>query len=449
MKRFHLLLVLIITPSFLFSQNITVKSFRQLQNDMDARVTFSKPDQNGDKCAIIKVVSAESELTWDGDMLGIVSVEKKTGEYWLYIPHDAKRLTIKHDKFGLLRDYEYPVPILEATVYELILGTPSIDPEPKDIVNQYLTINAEPKGAKIYINNNLESTDSLKKLLIPGNYQYRVTAQFYHPDSGKVFVTPDHGESLNISLKPNHGFISLSSFPKQKAKVYIDGGSTNLVTPCLTDKLISGEHTISISKKFHRSSTQKVTITDGNTEEVKITLQSDWTFVRNYFKSHRFSINLGYYNTTFSNSFFKENILNGNIKRGIGYAATLNFNLFPLIFDMTYFSARFTVNNIEAFKPNSMIIHRGGEVSVNIIPYPIGVVVFPYLGAGYQYSQLYTSSLSSEGTGSDNTSLPIIKGGVKIRISKLLVFGEYKKGIDFNGSGYASGQIFSGIGWVF
>jgi len=52
-------------------------SFRQLPNDLDARVTYPKIDQNGDKCAIIKVVTPDPDFTWEGDMLAIIAVEKK------------------------------------------------------------------------------------------------------------------------------------------------------------------------------------------------------------------------------------------------------------------------------------------------------------------------------------------------------------------------------------
>jgi hypothetical protein len=448
MRQFFLLLVFTVITGLLYSQDISVKSFRQLPNDMDARVTYPKPDQNGDKCAIIKIVTSETGFFCDGDMLGIIAFEKKIGEYWLYVPHDAKRLTIKHDKFGLLRDYEYTLPILEATVYELILGTPQAIIEPKDIINQLLTIKAEPKGAKIYINDNLESTDSLRKLMIPGNYKYRVTALFYHTDSGKVYVTPDRGENITISLKPNHGFANLTSLPKAKAIVYIDGAPTILTTPCTTGKLLSGEHSFTLVKQWFRPMTKNVTIQDGVTEEVTFEMQSNRLFVKDFYRTHLIDMNIGYYNTTFSNYFFKNNISNGNIKRGLGYAASLNFNLFPLFFDLTYFSTGFTVNNIEAFNPNSTITHRGGEFSANVIPLTLGINVYPYLGAGYQYSQLYSKSLTIEGTASSNASLPFAKAGVKVRLTRFVVFGEYKYGFDINGSGYASGQIYTGVGFI-
>ena len=89
MRRFFLTLI-ISGISICHSQNISVESFRLLENDLDARVNYPKRDQNGELCAIIKVVTPEMDFEWDSDALGIVSAERKTGEYWLYVPRGAR-----------------------------------------------------------------------------------------------------------------------------------------------------------------------------------------------------------------------------------------------------------------------------------------------------------------------------------------------------------------------
>ena len=42
------------------SAEISVKSFRKLDNDMTARIDAPKKDQNGDVCAVIKVVTTQT-----------------------------------------------------------------------------------------------------------------------------------------------------------------------------------------------------------------------------------------------------------------------------------------------------------------------------------------------------------------------------------------------------
>ena len=93
-----LLLMLLWSSTLLAQPKISIKSFERKENDMTARIDAPKKDQNGDVCAIIKVVTPQTGFIWEPDGLGIVSAEYKTGQYWLYVPYGAKRLTIKHDK---------------------------------------------------------------------------------------------------------------------------------------------------------------------------------------------------------------------------------------------------------------------------------------------------------------------------------------------------------------
>jgi len=84
-------------------------------------------------------------------------------------------------------------------------------------------------------------------------------------DNGKVIVPTDRGVNLIISLKPNHGFANLTTLPKDKAQVIIDGEVTNLLTPCTTGILISGEHVFTLIEKWYRPLTEEVMIRDGQT----------------------------------------------------------------------------------------------------------------------------------------------------------------------------------------
>ena len=91
-----------------YAQQISVKSFRALPTDMDARQNYPLKDQNGEVCAIIKVVTTEKGFTFDIGTLGITKTEQKASEIWVYVPHGAKRISVFHDKLGQLRDYIFP-----------------------------------------------------------------------------------------------------------------------------------------------------------------------------------------------------------------------------------------------------------------------------------------------------------------------------------------------------
>ena len=89
-------------------QSINVKSFKILENDLDARVNFPKRDQNGEVCAIIKVVTSATGLTFDIGSLGVVATQQTAGEVWVYVPRGAQRITISHQQLGVLRNYAFP-----------------------------------------------------------------------------------------------------------------------------------------------------------------------------------------------------------------------------------------------------------------------------------------------------------------------------------------------------
>ncbi|CCZ80307.1 putative uncharacterized protein [Odoribacter laneus CAG:561] len=89
-------IILLLSISVVEAQQLSVKSFQKLENDLSARGSEGRTDQNGDRCAIIKVVTNEKGFVFEPDALGLVGSVDKTSEIWLYVPYGAKRLTIKH-----------------------------------------------------------------------------------------------------------------------------------------------------------------------------------------------------------------------------------------------------------------------------------------------------------------------------------------------------------------
>ena len=69
---------------------IQVTSFNRMETDVTARITAPQRDQNGEVCALIRIVTTEKDLMFEPDALGIVSRENKPGEIWLYIPRGAQ-----------------------------------------------------------------------------------------------------------------------------------------------------------------------------------------------------------------------------------------------------------------------------------------------------------------------------------------------------------------------
>ena len=117
-----LLLALIAVSQSVWADGISVLGFRLLETDLTANTRGTeKRDQNGDKAALIKIVTPEKGFLFNGGSLGIVGTEEKAGEIWLYVPPRAQKLTINHQVFGVLRDYYYPVSIQGGRTYEMLL----------------------------------------------------------------------------------------------------------------------------------------------------------------------------------------------------------------------------------------------------------------------------------------------------------------------------------------
>ena len=112
------------------SSGLRVVSFKLLENDITAMVPRTERQTwNGDKAALIKIVTPEKGFSFDGGALGIVGTEQRTSEIWLYVPPKAQKLTISHSVLGVLRDYYYPISIKSGYTYEMKLdtGTTSYD----------------------------------------------------------------------------------------------------------------------------------------------------------------------------------------------------------------------------------------------------------------------------------------------------------------------------------
>ena len=90
-----LLLVMFNTTSLSAQQSkISVASFNRMETDITARVTAPKKDQNGEICALIRIVTNVKDLMFEPDALGITARENKTGEIWIYVPRGARRISI-------------------------------------------------------------------------------------------------------------------------------------------------------------------------------------------------------------------------------------------------------------------------------------------------------------------------------------------------------------------
>lgn len=269
-NRIALTMVILLCSLSLWSQNISVVSFKVLPTDLDARVNFPVKDQNGDVCALIKIVTTESGFSWDGDQLGIVKVVNKVSEYWLYVPFGAQRLTIKHGNLGQLRDYHYPSPIQKATVYEMVVVSGKVATTVIPLAPVWLTIRSNPEGADVYINDVIKGVTPIPIKLLPGKYTYRIEKPMYNRTAGSLVIhaqEKDGKKDLSVELKPAFGTVKINTLPDEGAAVLIDDVETGKTTPFVGERIKSGIHVFTLKKALYQPKSIEIKISDGMTTE--------------------------------------------------------------------------------------------------------------------------------------------------------------------------------------
>ena len=285
MKRFTLLIFFIVSICGAFAQNISVKSFKALPMDLTASSLEGKrQDQNGDVAALIKVVTTETGFVFEGGTLGIVDTKQTPGEVWVWVPRAARKITIKHPKLGVLRDYYYPVEIEAERTYEMVLTTAKIETVVKEEVRmQYLAFQISPPKATLLVDEkygDVEADGSAQDYVNFGTYSWRVEAPNYHSDAGRVTVDdPNNAKIVTVTLQPNFGWIEVAGTGNLKdASVYVDNVLIGRA-PCKSEALKSGKHTVRITKKMYATYTETVTVADNETTRLAPSLTADFAEV--------------------------------------------------------------------------------------------------------------------------------------------------------------------------
>lgn len=254
---------------------IQVTSFNRMETDVTARITAPQRDQNGEVCALIRIVTTEKDLMFEPDALGIVSRENKPGEIWLYIPRGARRISIMHDKFGVLRNYFYPDIIEKATVYEMEIqigdGTQQT---PTNTNTQLIVMRPDPATADIYIDDEKVPTENglFTATMKKGTHTYRVESPMYAPEAGVIDLGSEQ-KIMSVTLKPRFGYLEIFSLPEQDAKVFINNELAGQ-TPYKSDRMPLQEYRIRIEKDFFFPMDSTVTIFAGKTSSLTFKMKS-------------------------------------------------------------------------------------------------------------------------------------------------------------------------------
>ena len=123
-----LLFLVLVLPVSAYAQKISVSHFALAENDLTANSRGTTVlDQNGDKCALIRVQTTQKGFVFDVGSAGIQKVDDNhTGEIWVYVPFGVRHISIRHPQLGSLNNYNFPISIQKARTYIMEITTEKV-----------------------------------------------------------------------------------------------------------------------------------------------------------------------------------------------------------------------------------------------------------------------------------------------------------------------------------
>ena len=269
-----LLFLVLVLPVSAFAQKISVSHFALAENDLTANSRGTTVlDQNGDKCALIRVQTTQKGFVFDVGSAGIQKVDDNhAGEIWVYVPFGVRHISIRHPQLGSLNNYDFPISIQKARTYIMEITTGQV----KTIVQQdlggaYLVMNVTPAGALVYVDEVEQTVEDgvVTKFLSYGKHTYRVSAVLYQSEAGSIEMGREK-KVLDVNLKPAYGQLAISTTPENGARVYIDDNEAG-TTPFTTGRLAGGSHTLLLQLAQYESHRMTVTVpSDGTTQPLSV-----------------------------------------------------------------------------------------------------------------------------------------------------------------------------------
>lgn len=96
-----------------------VAKFERNMTDLTASKEAVK-DNNGVEGALLRFSAKDGQFTYSPN-LGTLKAIRGTGEVLIYVPRGTKLITIRHPKYGVIRDYRVPEAIESKAVYDIVI----------------------------------------------------------------------------------------------------------------------------------------------------------------------------------------------------------------------------------------------------------------------------------------------------------------------------------------
>ena len=286
MKRILLIIFAFISLNAFSQLQVKEGSFKHVPNAV-MNDKYDHLDGNDLPMALIKISTeniSEQErlrLKFQGNLATQITKTPKTGQMWIYISaENATFINIMHPDYGTCK-YYLPEKLCDFCTYEMVLQYIPIVPVTSDEAAKpkktYLIVKSDQADARVYIDDELLNTQEASKPVDVGTtHTWKIECNMYHSETGSVTVTDR--TTIDKKLRPNFGYINISSNPEQGAKAFVDGEYIG-ITPIKTDKIKSGEHKVMVMKDMYKMTEKSFTVTDGQTTNATLDMSANFVNV--------------------------------------------------------------------------------------------------------------------------------------------------------------------------
>ena len=265
-----LLFLLLSVMQGVLAQEMTVKSFELLSNDIIAR-TSPRNDRNGTPCAVIRVGIALQGVVFDGNTIG--KPVYNTGEYIVYVPEGSRQITIRHNSYVPLTvvfaDYGIDR-VKSSTTYRLTVLTSGVTPSNQQPEGNFLVMNVTPATARVSIDNGVarqvNADGTLKVFLQNGSHSYKVEADGYLTNNGSVSMSGSR-KQVSVTLQSTKASLTVKT-TTSGSKIYIDEDYKG--TGSWQGELTPGTYLVEARKDGFRSVSKTVTLAKQQTESITL-----------------------------------------------------------------------------------------------------------------------------------------------------------------------------------
>lgn len=252
-----------------FADSLDVKGYKIVPNDL-AATQYPRYDANDDQCAIIKVISDIDGLLFDSGIGIVGDIERKAGEYWIYVSPGERRLSIWGPDI-LKNNFNLPDTPKSGKVYQLIV-TRAGEGGVGDITTGFILLKSGPPGARVYIDGEFMGNTPFQREMASGFYNYRLEKEMFYFKEGSFTVKVNETYTESVNLDPNFGALVVTSSPVNGAKISLNGQPTGYSTPYTFDTLKSGSYILTFQIDLYEPITREVTINDGESKRLDIQL---------------------------------------------------------------------------------------------------------------------------------------------------------------------------------